>query len=57
MLLRSSFDRLAYTTVHGFHAAASVANLILTTAVIVTQLDEMPISTGNRDGRRLAAAG
>lgn len=57
MLLRSSFDRLVYTPVRGFHTATSVANLILTTAVIVTQLDEMPISTGNRDGRRLAAAG
>jgi hypothetical protein len=40
MLVRSSFDHLVYTPVRGFHAAASVANLILTTAVIVTQLPE-----------------
>ena len=52
MLLRSSFDHLVYTPVRGFHTAASVANLILTTAVIVTQLpeDKLAPAGGGRHG-------
>jgi hypothetical protein len=49
MLVRSSFDHLVYTPVRGFHAAASVANLILTAAVTVTQLPEDKPAQGGGD--------
>lgn len=52
MLLRPSFDHLVYTPVRGFHRAASVANLILTMAVIVTQPpeDEPALAGGEHHG-------